>query len=91
MSAGKLQKLRISLKAYEPSLLDNSCNKIVDAVKASGIDAIGPIPLPTKQRFPAPQKSPASQTFLLQCVFSMIPCTVGFLIHGWHAQDYLLS
>ena len=50
MSAGKLQKLRISLKAYEPSLLDNSCNKIVDAVKASGIDAIGPIPLPTKLR-----------------------------------------
>ena len=50
MNALKLQKLRISLKAYESSLLDTSCTKIVDAVKASGIDAIGPIPLPTKRR-----------------------------------------
>jgi small subunit ribosomal protein S10 len=50
MNALKLQKLRISLKAYESSLLDTSCTKIVDAVKASGLDAIGPIPLPTKRR-----------------------------------------
>jgi small subunit ribosomal protein S10 len=45
-----LQKLRISLKAYESSVLDSSCVKIVDAVKSSGIEAIGPIPLPTKIR-----------------------------------------
>ena len=50
MSALQLQKLRISLKAYESNLLDNSCSKIIDAVKASGIEAIGPIPLPTKIR-----------------------------------------
>lgn len=50
MSALQLQKLRISLKAYESNLLDNSCSKIINAVKASGIEAIGPIPLPTKIR-----------------------------------------
>jgi small subunit ribosomal protein S10 len=50
MSLSNPQKLRISLKAYEPNLLDNSCSKIVEAVKASGIDAVGPIPLPTKRR-----------------------------------------
>jgi small subunit ribosomal protein S10 len=50
MSSLKLQKLRISLKAYEPSLLDNSCTKIVHAIKESGIEAVGPIPLPTKLR-----------------------------------------
>ena len=50
MSALQLQKLRISLKAYESNLLDNSCSKIIDAVKASGIETIGPIPLPTKIR-----------------------------------------
>ena len=49
-SSLKLQKLRISLKAFESGLLDNSCSKIVDAVQASGIEAIGPIPLPTKVR-----------------------------------------
>lgn len=50
MSFLKLQKLRISLKAYEPNILDHSCTKIVDAVKASGTGTIGPIPLPTKIR-----------------------------------------
>lgn len=50
MSLSKPQKLRISLKAYETNILDNSCNKIVAAVQASGIDAVGPIPLPTKRR-----------------------------------------
>ena len=42
MSSLKLQKLRISLKAYESKLLDNSCNRIVEAVTASGIEAVGP-------------------------------------------------
>ena len=50
MSIGKLEKLRISLKAYESPILDNSCNKIMEAVKASGLNAVGPIPLPTKIR-----------------------------------------
>ena len=50
MNSLQQQNLRISLKAYESQLLDNSCTKIIEAVKASGIDAIGPIPLPTKIR-----------------------------------------
>jgi len=50
MCSGKLQKLRISLKSYESTLLDNSCIKIIDAIKLSGINAVGPIPLPTKLR-----------------------------------------
>ncbi len=50
MSTLQLQKLRISIKAYEPTSLDNSCTKIVNAIKASGIEAVGPIPLPTKLR-----------------------------------------
>jgi small subunit ribosomal protein S10 len=45
-----LEKLRISIKAYESGILDSSCSKIVDAVKASGKEAIGPVPLPTKLR-----------------------------------------
>ena len=48
MSSLTLQKLRISVKAYESNILDNACVEIIDAVKASGIGAVGPIPLPTK-------------------------------------------
>ena len=38
MSSLKLQKLRINVKAYESTILDNACTKIVDAVKESGIE-----------------------------------------------------
>ena len=50
MSSIEHPKFRISVKAYESSILDNACVKIVDAVKASGIEPVGPIPLPTKLR-----------------------------------------
>jgi small subunit ribosomal protein S10 len=50
MNSIKFSKLRISIKAYEPTILDNACIKIVDAIILSGVEAIGPIPLPTKLR-----------------------------------------
>ena len=50
MSSLQLQKLRISIKAYESELLNSSCNKIIEAVKASDTKVIGPIPLLTKVR-----------------------------------------
>ena len=50
MSAVKFEKLRISIKSYESSVLDSSCSKILDAVGSSGVEAIGPVPLPTKLR-----------------------------------------
>jgi len=43
MSSLQLQKLRISVKAYESELLTGSCNKIIEAVKASDTKVIGPI------------------------------------------------
>jgi len=50
MSLEKLEKLRISLKAYESPILDNSCDKIIGAIKTSGLEVVGPVPLPTKIR-----------------------------------------
>jgi small subunit ribosomal protein S10 len=50
MNSVTCEKLRISLKAYESSILDESCQQILVAIKESGLDAIGPVPLPTKIR-----------------------------------------
>ena len=36
----------------------SSCNKIIEAIEASGIKAVGPIPLPTKRRRYCVLKSP---------------------------------
>jgi small subunit ribosomal protein S10 len=41
-------KIRIRLKAYDHSLLDNSANEIVETAKRTGANVAGPIPLPTK-------------------------------------------
>ena len=43
------QKIRIKLKAYDHTLIDNSAMKIVDAVKRTGASISGPIPLPTEK------------------------------------------
>ncbi|MCQ2252653.1 MAG: 30S ribosomal protein S10 [Bacteroidales bacterium] len=44
------QKIRIKLKSYDHNLVDNSAEKIVKTVKASGAVVSGPIPLPTHNR-----------------------------------------
>ncbi|NOY14035.1 MAG: 30S ribosomal protein S10 [Deltaproteobacteria bacterium] len=41
------QKIRIRLKAYDHSLLDQAVAEIVDTTKRTGSRLVGPIPLPT--------------------------------------------
>ncbi len=41
------QKIRIRLKAYDHSILDQSAEKIVETAKRTGARVSGPIPLPT--------------------------------------------
>ena len=43
-------KIRIKLSAYDHNLLDRSVHKIITAVRPTGADVVGPIPLPTKQK-----------------------------------------
>ena len=41
--------MRITLKAYDHRLIDQSAAKIVDTVKKAGALVSGPVPLPTKK------------------------------------------
>ena len=43
------QRIRIRLKAYDHSLVDLACEKIVEAAKKMGSKVSGPIPLPTEK------------------------------------------
>lgn len=43
------QKIRIRLKAFDHSLVDQSAEKIVETAKRTGAKVSGPIPLPTKK------------------------------------------
>ncbi|HIS38246.1 MAG TPA: 30S ribosomal protein S10 [Candidatus Onthousia faecavium] len=42
------QKIRIKLKAYDHRILDNAVTKIVETIKRSGGELVGPVPLPTE-------------------------------------------
>ena len=52
------EKIRIRVKAYEPSILDQSAEKIVDTAKKTGAKVSGPIPLPTKKEIVTVIRSP---------------------------------
>ena len=43
------QKIRIRLKAFDHTILDQSAEKIVETAKATGAKVAGPIPLPTEK------------------------------------------
>ena len=43
------QIMRITLKAYDHQLIDQSASKIIETVKKTGSEVSGPVPLPTKK------------------------------------------
>ena len=43
------QKIRIKLKSYEHTLIDQSAERIVETAKRTGARVSGPIPLPTEK------------------------------------------
>lgn len=45
-----MEKIRLKLKAYDHRVLDRSVASIVEAVKRTGAELRGPIPLPTNIR-----------------------------------------
>lgn len=52
------QKIRIKLKAYEHTLIDNACKRIIDTVEKFGAKVAGPIPLPTDREVVTVIRSP---------------------------------
>ena len=52
------QKIRIRLKSYEVSLLNKSCEKIIDTASRTDSLTMGPIPLPTRRKIYCVLRSP---------------------------------
>ncbi|MBR57753.1 MAG: 30S ribosomal protein S10 [Myxococcales bacterium] len=42
-----VSRIRIRLKAYDHKLLDQSISDIIDTVRTTGAQIVGPVPLPT--------------------------------------------
>ncbi len=53
-----MEKIRLKLKAYDHRVLDRSVSAIVEAVKRTGAEIRGPIPMPTKIKKYTVLKSP---------------------------------
>jgi small subunit ribosomal protein S10 len=54
----KKQQIRIRLKSFDASNLDQSVSLIVNTAQSSGASVIGPIPLPTRKKVWCVLKSP---------------------------------
>ena len=52
------QKIRISLKAYDHKLIDQSVTQIIETAKRTGARVSGPIPLPTRREIVTILRSP---------------------------------
>jgi small subunit ribosomal protein S10 len=52
------QKIRIKLKAYEHTLIDQSAARIAETAKRTGSRVSGPIPLPTEKEIVTILRSP---------------------------------
>ncbi len=52
------QKMRIKLKAYEHTLIDEACKRIIDTAAKNGAKVSGPIPLPTDREVVTVIRSP---------------------------------
>lgn len=46
----KKQKIRLTLKSYDHQLLDKAVKQIASAVRRTGSQIVGPVPLPNRQR-----------------------------------------
>lgn len=46
----KKQKIRLTLKSYDHQLLDKAIKQIVLAVRRTGSQVVGPVPLPNRRR-----------------------------------------
>jgi small subunit ribosomal protein S10 len=51
-------EMRIKLTSYDTMLLEASVKQIIDAVKTTGVEIKGPVPLPTKRLLIAFPRSP---------------------------------
>ena len=52
------QKMRIKLRAYEHTLIDEACRRIIDTAGKNGAKVSGPIPLPTDREVVTVIRSP---------------------------------
>ena len=52
------QKIRIRLKGYETTLLNQSCEKILDTAARTNSLTMGPVPMPTRRKIYCVLRSP---------------------------------
>ena len=47
---GTAEKIRVRIKGYDPKLVDQASQKLVNTAKKNGSEISGPVPLPTEKQ-----------------------------------------
>ena len=50
-------RIRIKIKAYDNKVVDQATRMVINAIKRSGADIVGPVPLPTNRKLYTVNKS----------------------------------
>lgn len=58
MDIAQKQKIRIKLKSYDPHMITESCNQIINAALRTNASIIGPVAFPTKRKLYCVLRSP---------------------------------
>ncbi len=56
--ANESPRIRVKLRGYDSSVVDRSAKSIIETAISTGAKVAGPIPLPTKKRKVAVNRSP---------------------------------
>ena len=51
-------RIRVRLKSYDHRVIDESCEKILEAALTTGAKVVGPVPLPTRRKLITVTTSP---------------------------------
>ena len=82
------QVMRITLKAYDHQLVDQSAGKIIETVKKTGSQVSGPVPLPTKKEVVTILLSLIHISYALvgelMCTRMKILGAAGAVVNGFH-------
>ncbi|MCM8763844.1 MAG: 30S ribosomal protein S10 [Candidatus Omnitrophica bacterium] len=52
------KRIRIKLRSFDHRVLDESVKQIIDIAKSTGVQIVGPIPLPTRKQIYTVLRSP---------------------------------
>ena len=64
--ANQTSRIRVKLRGYDSLVVDKSAKSIIETAISTGAKVAGPIPLPTRRKQVAVNRSPSKYSFFIR-------------------------